>query len=215
MSMETNHITHLYLVRHAETDYNRNKIVQGRGVDVPLNELGLSQASELARRFQSIQLDAIYSSTLIRAVQTAKLIAGYHQVPLIQMRDLEEMSWGIYEGRARSPELIEAFKKMKDEWGNGNYAYGVEAGESILDVEERGLRAVNYIARKHIGDHVVLVAHGRFLRVILASILDGYGLKRMEEFDMQNTSFNHLIFHEGRFEAKVLQSTTHLDVING
>lgn len=218
MTNATDHITHLYMVRHAETDFNRNGIVQGRGVDVPLNSLGLSQATMLAQRFDSIELDAVYSSPLVRAAQTARIIVEKKSsIPFTMLDGLEEMSWGIYEGQPRSEELTKAFKTMKREWGGGNYEFRIEQGESILDVQRRGLQALNHIVSRHPGEHVAVVAHGRFLRIILASILDQYGLPRMEEFDMQNTSFNHLIFSKGRFEAKVLQCTAHLasmDVIN-
>ena len=92
---------------------------------------GLSQASELARRFQSIKLDAVYTSTLIRAVQTARIILDDNKsLPLTKLRDLEEMSFGIYEGRSWSPELAEVFNLMKSQWSQGNYDYRIEGGET-------------------------------------------------------------------------------------
>ena len=62
--MQTDAATHLYIVRHGETDFNREGIVQGRGVNTALNELGRQQAAALARRFAPIPLDRIYSSPL-------------------------------------------------------------------------------------------------------------------------------------------------------
>ena len=215
MSAIPDEITHLYMVRHAETDYNRNRMVQGRGVDVPLNNLGISQASGLSRRFQSLKFDAVYTSTLLRAVQTARIILGENKhLPFTKLRDLEEMSFGIYEGRSWSAELGEVFNLMKSEWSRGNYDYRIEGGETIQEVEERGRKALNYIVNKHQGEHVVVVAHGRFLRILLASILDEYGLERMEDLEMKNTSFNHIVYSNGRFDAKLLQSTTHLDLVS-
>jgi len=91
--------TTLYFVRHGETDYNRNSIVQGRGVDAPLNERGRRQAEALARRFAAVPLDAIYASPLRRALETAEAVRRYHpDVPFFQVVDLEEMDWGELEG---------------------------------------------------------------------------------------------------------------------
>ena len=76
-------LTHLFLVRHGETDYNRKGIVQGRGVDTPLNEKGLQQAQALARRMTDEAIDAVHSSPLTRALQTARCVAESCGVPRI------------------------------------------------------------------------------------------------------------------------------------
>ena len=203
--------TNLYFVRHGETDYNRERIVQGRGIDVPLNDVGKGQARAVAKRLKKLDIDAVYSSTLMRAQQTARIAneaLGFlsHK----SLKDLEEMSWGIYEGKGQSPVLREAFDKMLSEWRDGIFDQPIEGGESILDVEARGLRAMDYILQKHPGQSVLIVSHGRFLRVLIASLLPEYGLLRMHDLEQANTAFNHLIFSEGRYQAKTLSSVTHL-----
>ncbi|MEZ4699528.1 MAG: histidine phosphatase family protein [Rhodothermales bacterium] len=204
--------THLFLVRHGETDFNRQRIVQGRGVDVPLNETGRLQAGALARRAATLELDAIFASTLTRAGETADIVAeavGAAQVH--RLSDLEEMSWGVYEGRPRSPELKLAFREMRDRWGAGEYDYAVEQGESVYDVQRRGLAAIHHIVQAHPGQRVLVVTHGRFLRIILASLLPEYGLAQMEKLDHRNTALNHLVLVDGRFEAQVLDCVVHLE----
>lgn len=204
-------VTHLYLVRHGETEYNRRHIVQGRGVDIPLNDLGKMQAASLADRSVSFDLDVIYASTLIRARQTAEVVAQRNiNLPLIFLKDLEEMSWGAYEGMERTDDLLEKFIQMRDEWRSGNYAFSLGGGESALDVQERGLRALNYIVDKHRGERVMVVAHGRFLRILIASVLQEYGLPRMEEIKHKNTCVNYLTHSVAGYEAHLLNDIDHL-----
>ena len=93
--------TTLYLVRHGETDFNRRGIVQGKGVNAPLNETGRMQAVSLASALKPVRFGAIYASTLLRARQTAEIVAemqGFEDE--ITHRDgLNEISWGVLEGQ--------------------------------------------------------------------------------------------------------------------
>ena len=204
--------TEMFLVRHGETWYNKERIVQGRGVNVSLNELGRRQAEALADRATSLEIDIVYSSTLLRARETAQMIADRcGQLPLIFLSDLEEMSWGVFEGKSSTPEVKKAFQEMLGQWQAGHFDYAVDEGESILDVKARGMQAIEYILREHAGQRIMIVSHGRFLRVVLATMLEEYGLQRMEELNHQNTGLNHLIYENESFEAIMLNDTTHLE----
>lgn len=204
--------TVLYLVRHGETEYNRRRIVQGRGVDAELNETGHQQAAALATRFADVRLHAIYASSLRRAQQTAAAVHQHHStVPVEHLADLDEMAWGRYEGMGASDELTAAFARFHEQWGSGQFDDRVPGGESILEVETRARRALDYIVSRHAGQQVLVVTHGRFLRVLLASALDGYGLQCMQEFAHSNTGVNHVRLSGGRFEALRLNCTAHLD----
>ncbi|SHK16207.1 histidine phosphatase family protein [Rhodothermus profundi] len=205
-------ITTLYFVRHGETDYNRHGIVQGRGVDAPLNEHGQRQAEALARRFAEVALDAIYTSPLQRARATAEAVRQYHpDLPFYQMADLEEMDWGDLEGKPCAPPYDAQIRRIYERWQAGDYAYPVPGGESVLDVQRRALRALQTILARHEGEAVLVVTHGRFLRILLASILPEYGLARMEALPHTNTAVNHLVCENGRFRALRLNCTAHLE----
>lgn len=207
-----NQTTHLYLVRHGETDFNRQGIVQGRGVNSPLNELGRTQATALAGRFVADPVDVIYSSPLRRAFETATAVAKAIQIETIPTDpDLEEMSWGIFEGQPQSKTLHDAFEDMKHRWHIGEHDYRVEQGESLRQVQTRGVRAVDGILRQNIGKKVLVVAHGRFLRILLASLLEEYGIPRMEELHHTNTGVNYLTHDGQRFQAVKLNCTQHLE----
>ena len=126
------------------------------------------------------------------------------------MRDLEEMSWGIYEGMLLSEELKSAFREMRSVWAQGDYGFRIEQGETLLEVQERGISALNYIVNRHAGQKILLVSHGRFIRVLLASIMEDYDLSRMNELKQDNTAFNHIVFKNGRYRAENLQCVLHL-----
>ena len=213
---DTSPRTVFYFVRHGETDYNRDRIVQGRRINSVLNATGRAQAAAVAKRLAPLDLDAIYTSTLDRAVETASAIAGRHaDVPVHRLADLEEMSWGIYEGEPPSAHIQEAFEEMYSRWGAGDYAYRVDEGESILDVQARALRAMDVILSRHAkqkrAQTVVVVAHGRLLRVLLASLLTTFGLERMHELRHANTCVNRLVYRDGAYEADLLNCTAHLE----
>lgn len=206
--------TTLHFVRHGETEYNRQRIVQGRGIDAALNLTGCAQAAAIAQRLAEVPLDAIYTSILRRAIETAEKIATLQEtVPVHQLDDLQEMAWGIYEGQPASPETRAAFADMNARWRRGEFGFRVEGGESILDVQERGQRALDHIVAQHPGETVLVVTHGRFLRVILSTLLDEYGLTRMHEIPHSNTALNTLTCCDGCFEATLINCTAHLNTM--
>lgn len=204
--------TTLYLIRHGETDYNRHHVVQGRGVDSVLNATGRAQAAAVARRLASVPFGVMYTSTLRRAVETAEIIAREHgPVPMHRLADLEEMAWGFFEGRSFTPEVRQALEAIRARWRNGEFDYRIKGGESIYDVQQRGRQAIDHILDHHAGETVLVVTHGRYLRVLLATLLEAYGLERMEEIPHANTGVNTLRYGNGRFEIDLLNCTAHLE----
>lgn len=203
--------THLYLVRHGETEYNRNGMVQGRGINAPLNEMGRRQAEALAAHYASHEFNAIYSSTLLRALETARAVAAVHKhAPLVSLNDLEEMSWGSYEGLNVTAKMREDFNQMREEWRQGNLDFALAGGESARDVQQRAVSALDYIVQKHQGQRVMVVAHGRFLRILLATILSDFGITKMEEIQHTNTGVNYLTHVSDGFLPQFLDNTDHL-----
>lgn len=203
--------THFFLVRHGETDFNLKGIVQGRGVDTPLNTTGIRQATALASRFAADPPDIVVSSPLSRAKQTAKRVADACGILEIESdSNLEELSWGVFEGQPQSDELAAVFDEMKRRWHQGDLDYGVEKGESLRDVQTRGLKAIDRVLNRYAGKRVLLVTHGRFLRILLASLLAEYGIVRMEELRHSNTGVNHLVHDGHEFCARLLNCTEHL-----
>lgn len=208
------HKTTLYFVRHGETEYNRLRIMQGRRIDSSLNETGLKQAKALASRFSDVPLDAIYTSSLTRTIETAAPISAHHDDVIVQaLADLDEMSWGVHEGIPWSERLKRLLDDMYARWDRGEFDFRVEDGESILDVQKRGVSAVEKIVEDHAGESVLVITHGRFLRILLATILE-IGLERMNEIDHANTSVNVITYGGGAYSSSLLNCTAHLDVVD-
>lgn len=202
--------THLYLVRHGETDENRDGVVQGSGLDPSLNDTGRAQARALARRFEDTGVDAVYASTLRRAKQTAELAARPHEpISKTYLRDLEEISWGVFEGKAPSPERDAAMQEVKKTWRAGKYDHAMEGGESIRDVQARALRAIDHVVSREAGRTVLVVAHGRYLRILLASILEDHTLSDMHRLGHDNTCVNQVVY-DGQYRPITLNCTAHL-----
>jgi len=205
--------TTLYFVRHGETDYNLRRIMQGRRINGPLNNTGRRQARALARRFADTPFDAIYASSLRRAEETAAIIAAHHpDTPFHTLDALQEMSWGVYEGQP-AQQVADAFDAITASWQEGRFEERVEGGESILEVQQRALEAMDHILSHHAGEQVLVVTHGRFLRVLLATLLDDYGLKRMQDIQHANTAVNRILHTGGGYEADLLNCTAHLDEV--
>lgn len=207
--------TTFYFVRHGETEYNRKRIIQGRGVNSTLNETGRAQAERLAERLAAVPFAAIYTSTLDRAEETATILAREHPgAPMRHLEDLEEMSWGAFEGEPTTDDVLARFDAVKADWRGGDFDRAVDGGESARDVQQRALRAVETIMADYAGDTVLVVTHGRFLRVLIASLLDEYGLRRMHEVKHSNTAVNRVVCRGGVYEADLLNCTAHLEDVD-
>lgn len=204
--------TTLYLVRHGQTEYNRLHIVQGRKINSDLNARGIEQAERLAERLSTTPLDAFYASPLRRCVQTAAAVHRYHPLaPIHLLPDLEEMSWGDLEGLPDSDYTRTVFREMYERWRQGDFDARVPGGESIREVADRAMRAFRRIVTNHADGTVLVVAHGRLLRVLLASVLPHVGLTRMQEIQHANTSVNCVVVEDGVAEAQLLNCTAHLE----
>ena len=111
---------HIYLIRHGQTAYNQQSVIQGSGIDSDLNELGHAQARAFFEAYKHIEFDAIYTSKLKRTIQSVQPFIDLnikHEAHLA----LNEISWGTKEGQPILPlEEDPFFAKMLAEWRNGN-----------------------------------------------------------------------------------------------
>ena len=157
-------MTTLLLIRHGETDWNRQGRYQGQS-DVPLNPVGLEQAAAAARALDGRPLDAVYTSDLQRARATAQAVAAATGAPLLEDRRLREVHQGDWEGqlfddiRVRDAERLAA--RRRDPLG-----IPPPGGETVLEVRARALAALDEIVRRHPAGRVAIVSHGLTLAVI-------------------------------------------------
>jgi broad specificity phosphatase PhoE len=156
----------LVLVRHGETDWNRDNRFQGHA-DPPLNEAGREQARALADRLAQDDVDAVYSSPLRRAAETADILAGRLDVPLATVEALREIDVGEWSGLTRT-EVEQRFPEAFARWLA--FAHGWEHGETYEQLGDRVLPALLELARRHDGGRVVVVTHGGPIRAVAAHV---------------------------------------------
>ncbi|HZU20449.1 MAG TPA: histidine phosphatase family protein [Gaiellaceae bacterium] len=152
-------MTTLLLARHGETDWNRERRWQG-WADPPLNDAGRAQARALAEQLRHMSFDAVYSSDLRRAHETAEIVAAPHRVPVFVDARLREIDVGSWSGLTRAE--IEA-----------RFPGGVRPdGETREQHAKRVLAAVEDIARSNLGRRILVVTHGGTLRALHDVISD-------------------------------------------
>ena len=145
-------------MRHGQTQWNLERRFQGGGSDIPLNELGRSQARSVGLAFKGDKIDAIYSSPLSRARDTAREIARHHRLRVRLEPGFIEIDAGDLDGSLfeRLPQEHPAFWK---EWREGNGSIACPGGESLDDVMLRAWAALGRVRARHPGDTVVVVCH--------------------------------------------------------
>lgn len=199
-----------YIVRHAQTSVNKEGIIQGH-LNVPLSDHGRIQARLVGEALSQVKIDAVYSSDLDRAKETAMEIAKHHNCKLILDRRLRELHCGSMQGKtmAQCRELYrEFFEAHKINPGNVPRPGG---GESDRDLYERVMRAFADIQRQCPGMDVVIVTHGGPIRCLLSYALKG-------EFDpslptVANTSISVISNDNGKWQVIKANDVSHLEPI--
>jgi probable phosphoglycerate mutase len=161
----------LLLVRHGETDWNREGRFQGQ-IDIPLNARGLAQA-EAARAFLApIPVQRAYSSDMARPLRTAEVILASHPgVPLTTTRGLREIGHGLWEGRLES-EIAAGWPQLLADWKRTPQTVQMPEGETIGEVWDRSLAAWNRIvAGLGAQETALVVAHDAVNKTILCALL--------------------------------------------
>lgn len=199
----------VYLIRHGETDYNVQGIVQGGGVDSDLNENGHKQGKAFFEAYKDIPFDKIYCSRLKRTQQT---IQDFETLGYIfsQHEAINEFNWGDLEGMSPSPETRSYFHEITAAWQRGELDQGMPNGETPLIVWARCEPFFKELFSTHKDGNILVCTHGRTLRIILSQLL-GYGLAEMHIFTHDNTGVNILEIDEnGNITAKLLNDLSHL-----
>ena len=159
--------TTILLARHGESDWNRSEQWQGLA-DRPLTELGREQARALADRLRDVSLDAIYSSDLQRARDTAQIVARDHGLEVTEVPALREVDVGSWSGLTRT-EAQARFPEGYARWIDGGE--GWDDGETYAQLRNRVVAAIHRIAADHGGGHILVVTHGGTIRAIHAAAL--------------------------------------------
>lgn len=205
-----NNICQLYLVRHGATDNNlmQPPRLQGQRVDALLSSTGLHQAEQTARALAELAIAAVYASPLLRAVQTAEVIARPHELAVVTVPELVECDVGDWEGLTW-PAIQQAEPEAYRLFHSNAYEHGYRGGENLRQVEQRAMPALHAIAAKHVGQVIVIVAHNVVNRVFLGHLL-GVPPALRRHVPQDNCGLNLVRFNAGQPTLATLNGVFHL-----
>ncbi|AKL94465.1 alpha-ribazole phosphatase CobC [Clostridium aceticum] len=201
-------MTELYLVRHGETEENRNSRFCG-WTDVSLNEAGRQQAQKLTEAFKNIAIDVMYTSGLKRAEETAFYIRREQQYPVYAMDALRELNFGEAEGltieeiKEKHPNVYEGLEK-------DYIKLKFPQGESLEEMHDRVAAAVDEMLSQHVDKKIVLVAHSGVIRSAIAHLITG-DIKHHWNFKVNHCSINKIEKHGDFCVLTVLNDLGHLN----
>jgi broad specificity phosphatase PhoE len=199
----------ILLVRHGETDWNKVRRFQGRS-DVPLNQTGRDQAHALAIALRGESITAIYSSPLLRALETARIIKACHPTtPLIQAEGLVEMDLGDFEGMP-AQQWAEKYPDFRKAWLEAPLSVSMPGGESIKEVQRRALDTLNRITMHYQPESSLIICGHNFVnRTILCHALH-LPLDRFRELQQETAALNILYKCGDQWHAETVNDRLHL-----
>jgi probable phosphoglycerate mutase len=183
--------TRIIAIRHGETAWNVDTRIQGQ-LDVELNETGLWQARQVARALREEPLAAVYASDLARAYRTAEAIAQSAGLQPIPTPALRERHFGLFQTRTWN-EIEQLWPDQAQLWRTRVPNWAPEGGESLITLRDRVSHAVHTLAAQHIGEQIVLVAHGGIMDV-LYRLATGLDLQAPRTWSLGNAVINRLLW---------------------
>lgn len=193
-------MTDICLVRHGQTDWNFQGFIQGRE-DIPLNDVGRLQAQQSAALLQEEKWDVIVSSPLIRAYETAKIIADATGIKTVHIDErFVERNFGDISGKPAS--ILRDIMEMKVESVNG-----METNEEIM---ERCFSALNDVAKLYEGKRVIIVAHSHAIKAMLHTICPDEITFRTP---LQNACVSYISYHNKLWEIEKYNYSLHIQAL--
>lgn len=181
-------------------------MVQGRGVDSSLNDVGQEQARQTYEGLKHILFDRIYTSLLKRTHET---VAHFTQEK-IALEGFDEISWGNQEGVVPTDESKSLYAQTVDEWCAGNLDANLGGGESPNQVMARQKEAMEVVLNSE-HSTIMICMHGRAMRILLSWLLS-YPLELMDQFEHGNCQYYKLIYTGNIFRVEEFNASHHLSV---
>lgn len=172
----------LLLLRHGATDWNLQGRCQG-ATDLELNETGIQQAKKIAAFLSEESIDAVYSSDLKRAIQTARLVSQPHSLEVVIEASLRELDHGVLEGLTFA-EIRDSFPDFIQKWRDEPAEAVVPDGERLVDVDRRAWESLNRIVQRHRAEKTVVVVSHNFPILSALCRITGTPLNRYRSFHL-------------------------------
>jgi broad specificity phosphatase PhoE len=197
-----------YFLRHGETEWNAEGRLCGH-TDVPLSDVGRRQARLLAQRLKPIVVEVLYSSPLVRALETAGVVGqALGREPVTDAR-LMELSYGAWEGRTLA-EIQRATPDVYRDWVTDPARFAPPGGESGEQLIERVKPFLAEVAERHQSGNVVVVGHRTLCRLIACHIMGVPLAEYRQRIPMDNAALNIFETREGKWRVVALNDTSHL-----
>jgi broad specificity phosphatase PhoE len=201
----------LYLLRHGENPANLNKVFSNRLVDQSLTEKGVLQAEQTADYFAGQGLDAVYSSPLKRAAQTAGIIADRLGLEPTILEAFREIDVGSLEGRPATPADWAFHAQMMQAWFDGDHAAAFPEGESYDDLWNRMNDGLLAATAGRSGHKILVVGHGGIMTVTLKDLCPDLDIAWLRTTLWDNCAFAEvdLARQEGRLRGRLVSWNQH------
>ena len=201
--------TRIVAIRHGETAWNVNTRIQGH-LDIGLNAMGRWQAERVGQALADETIDAIYSSDLLRAWDTALSISQASGTALQTHKGLRERGFGLFEGKTFD-EIALKWPEAALRWQKRDPVYAPEGGgESLIDFRSRITTVVNDLAAQHAGAQIVLVAHGGVMDVLYRAATR-QEIQSPRTWALGNAAINRLLWTPQGLSLVGWADTHHLD----
>ena len=199
--------TTILLIRHGETAWNREKIFRGVH-DIPLNENGRAQARHLAQALAARLIHAAYSSPLSRALETAQIVLEPHGIDAVVHQELTDFNYGRWTG-LQEAEVAQRWPEEHGRWLAAPQTVRPTDGDTLQEVYERALGALEGLAQQHEGQTVALFAHRVVNKLLVLGMLT-LGVERFPFVRQDNCCLNEFVCTEAGYVVVSLNDTSHL-----
>jgi broad specificity phosphatase PhoE len=199
----------IYITRHGETQWNKLGRMQG-WKNSDLTEKGIENARKLGKSLEAIPFDIVYTSPSGRTIETAKLIMGNRDVPIVEREELKEMGFGTWEGMDHEA-VEELYPEERHIFWNKPHLYKPIDGESFEELISRVKKVLQDIMESAAGENILIVSHGVTIKAMYA-ILKGYELEEIWKPPfMHDTCLTVLEVKDGKVEFVLEGDVSHLD----
>ena len=202
-------MTRLYIVRHGETEWNRDGKLQG-WKNAPLTDLGIKQAEKLRDRLQKEDIDIAYCSPLGRTCETAEILLDGRDIEMFEDEGLKEINMGEWEGKKAEIVKEKSPAEFKTFWERPDL-YKPKDGESFYEVQERVLSSLYKIIEKHQGENILLVTHGGASKIIMAHFEERPMSELWGPPKMKEASLSVVDIEDGKADIELFADTSHYE----
>jgi phosphoserine phosphatase len=200
-------MTQIILVRHGQTPWNKDKIFRG-SKDIPLNDTGREEARLAGEWLKGETIQAAYFSPLSRARDTGEAIARHHGLQVLDLPGLTDICYGDWEGQPLT-EVKVNYADLYGQWETAPHTVRFPQGETLDEVRDRALKAVEEVVRRHPAQTVLLAAHRAVNKVLIAAFI-GLDNSHFWRLGQDTTAINRFRRVEDTWHIMGLNDICHL-----